>query len=124
MARMECERKTFQKNYRSDFMNKYDVKKREEVGYKDMEKYEFGGLEIDELLTNGYLMYVPYGIHVDIFNAIEQGIRSMQRHKESIQHSMKEIEIESLKNNLKLQIDGLDKQIDVLTKIHGIVTQV
>ena len=31
---------------------------REEIGFSDMGKYEFGGLEIGGKLENGYLLYI------------------------------------------------------------------
>ena len=34
-------------------------------------------MQIDGKLENGYLLYIPYGIHKDIFDAIEQGVIAM-----------------------------------------------
>lgn len=61
---------------------------REEVGFSDMGKYEFGGLEIEKKLENGYLLYIPYGIHKDIFDAIEQGVIAMGQRNDDIRDSI------------------------------------
>ena len=61
---------------------------REEVGFSDMGKYEFGGLEIGGKLENGYLLYIPYGIHKDIFDAIEQGVIAMGQINDDIRDSI------------------------------------
>lgn len=100
--------------------NKYDEKQREEVGYKDMEKYEDGGLEIEETLTNGYLLYIPYGIHCDLFEAMQEGIKSMGRYQDDLKKYHGGTDMEMLKNNFKMQIQELEKHIDVLQKIQGI----
>jgi hypothetical protein len=113
-------------------MNKYDVKKREEVGYKDMEKYKFGGLEVEELLTNGYLMYVPYGIHVDIFQAVYSGILAMEKQIEGLRKIIKETENSDFDDRVKEkvlpnfyhQIKELEKHKDVLSKIYPILDEV
>lgn len=83
-------------------MNKYDKKGREEVGFSDMGNYDFGGLEIEEKLQNGYLLYVPYGIHKDIFDAIEQGLIAMgQRNDELMDSINKTAEIETIPDDVK-----------------------
>lgn len=61
---------------------------RKEVGFADMSEYEFGGLEIDGKLENGYLLYIPYGIHKDIFDAIEQGVIAMGQRNDDIRDSI------------------------------------
>ena len=61
---------------------------REEIGFSDMGKYEFGGLQIDGKLENGYLLYIPYGIHKDIFDAIEQGVIEMGQRNDDIRDSI------------------------------------
>ena len=61
---------------------------REEVGFSDMGKYEFGGLQIDGKLENGYLLYIPYGIHENIFDAIEQGVIAIGKRNDDIRDSI------------------------------------
>jgi len=105
--------------------NTHDSKRRPEVGVKDMDKYENGGLEIEERLTNGYLMYVPYGIHCDIFESIEVGIRLMSKRIEELNKTLNEITDDtginpSVKRMLKEQIDDMKKHLHVLEKISPI----
>ncbi|WP_276578824.1 hypothetical protein [Bacillus sp. S0628] len=38
--------------------NSHNSKRRPEINIKDMAQYEFGELEIQERIINGYLMYV------------------------------------------------------------------
>lgn len=106
-------------------MNKHDVKKRDEVGYQDMEKYEHGGLEIEETLTNGYLLYVPYGIHCDVFDALEQGIVSMNKQVADLQKTYQEFSnLPVVQSNILNQIESIKKHIDVLQKISSIKYEV
>jgi hypothetical protein len=126
MERMEIGREI--KN-RSDYMNKHDLKKREEVGYKDMEKYECGGLEVEELLTNGYLMYVPYGIHNDIFKAMEVGNTSILKRIDELKKIIKDTEVSDMPQKIKeqciknfnYQIEDYQKHVSVLEKIQPLV---
>ena len=75
---------------------------REEIGFGNMGEYEFGGLQIDGKLENGYLLYIPYGIHKDIFDAIEQGVIAMgQRNDELIDSISKTAEIETIPDDVK-----------------------
>lgn len=105
-------------------MNKHDVKEREEVGYKDMKNYEHGGLEIEETLTNGYLLYVPYGIHCDIFDAIEQGIVTLKYDVNEMEKDFKDLDSPVLKKQIEQRIKDLKKHIDVLEQISPIKHEV
>ncbi|EPC8411109.1 hypothetical protein CN553_12145 [Bacillus cereus] len=101
--------------------NIHDSKRRPEVGVKDMEKYEFGGLEVEERLTNGYLMYVPYGIHCDIFDAIEASNLLMMNEINQIQKSIDGLDgsvySQTIKRMLEEKIEKLKKHSSVLEKI-------
>lgn len=106
--------------------NSYDSKRRPEIGVKDMDKYENGGLEVEEKLTNGYLMYVPYGIHCDIFESMEASIRVMSKKIEELHIIFQNIsdttgEVnESMENHFQEQIDELRKHKYVLENIVSI----
>ncbi|PFA76906.1 hypothetical protein [Bacillus cereus] len=106
--------------------NSHDSKRRPEVGIADMIKHEFGGLEIQEKLTNGYLMYVPYGIHCDIFESMEASIRVMSKKIEELHIIFQNIsdtagEVnESMENHFQEQIDELRKHKYVLENIVSI----
>ncbi|HHB2481426.1 TPA: hypothetical protein ACORDH_002877 [Bacillus cereus] len=103
-------------------VNKHDDKRRPEVGVKDMDKYENGGLEVEERLSNGYLMYVPYGIHCDIFDAIEKSNRLISDKIQELQKIINELEIDNkyseiIERSAKEQIETLEKHLHVLEKI-------
>ncbi|WP_168898299.1 hypothetical protein [Bacillus sp. ISTL8] len=102
-------------------VNKHDDKRRPEVGVKDMDKYENGGLEVEERLSNGYLMYVPYGIHCDIFDAIEASNRLMMSEIDQIQKSIDRLDSsvysQTIKRMLEEKIENLKKHSHVLEKI-------
>ncbi|MBK1611831.1 hypothetical protein [Bacillus cereus] len=104
--------------------NKHDEKRRPEVGVKDMEKYENGGVEVEERLTNGYLMYVPYGIHCDIFEAIEASNRLMMSEIDQIQKSIDGLDgsvySQTIKRMLEEKMGKLKKHSYVLQKIEPI----
>ena len=88
-------------------MNKYDKKGRPEVGFADMEDYEFGGLEVEDTLQNGYLLYVPYGIHKDVFDAIEHAMITMRQSNTEMEDLiMKTAELENIPNSVK---DAMEK---------------
>ncbi|PEL24286.1 hypothetical protein [Bacillus toyonensis] len=93
--------------------------KRPEVGFKDMKNYEFGGLEVDQKLENGYLLYVPYGVHVDIFNAMEAGIQQLQNKITDCENAIKENgkEHAALSQMLQETINDVQKHIEVLQHI-------
>ncbi|WP_410988655.1 hypothetical protein [Bacillus cereus] len=105
-------------------VNKYDEKRRPEIGIKDMEKYENGGLEVEERLTNGYLMYIPYGIHCDIFEAIEASNRLMMSEIDQIQKSIDGLDgsvySQTIKRMLEEKMEKLKKHSYVLQKIEPI----
>lgn len=105
-------------------VNKHDDKRRPEVGVKDMDKYENGGLEVEERLSNGYLMYVPYGIHCDIFDAIEASNRLMMSEIDQIQKSIDRLDSsvysQTIKRMLEEKIEKLKKHSYVLEKIEPI----
>lgn len=107
-----------------------DKKKRPEVGIDDIDKYEFGGLEIDNQLTNGYQLYIPYGLHCGLFNAIEDSIRLMNNQKYeckthiiNLTNDMKKLEdknrpmAEYAINIQKETIERIDKNLKILEKI-------
>ncbi|HFK1543412.1 TPA: hypothetical protein ACGXM3_005234 [Bacillus cereus] len=102
-------------------VNKHDDKRRPEVGVKDMDKYENGGLEVEERLSNGYLMYVPYGIHCDIFDAIEASNFLMMSEINQIQKSIDGLDgsvySQTIKRMLEEKIEKLKKHSSVLEKI-------
>ncbi|WP_151035784.1 hypothetical protein [Bacillus wiedmannii] len=104
--------------------NGYDSKRRPEIGVKDMDKYENGGLEVEERLTNGYLMYVPYGIHCDIFEAMEASSRLMVRQIAEYQNLVDKMEGKEsgqvLVKNFKQKIDELKKHMHVMDSISPI----
>ncbi|HDR7066982.1 TPA: hypothetical protein QCW42_004088 [Bacillus cereus] len=105
--------------------NIHDSKRRPEVGVKDMDKYENGGLEVEERLTNGYLMYVPYGIHCDIFESIEVSIRLMSKRIEELNETLNTHTDytginPTLKRMIKEQIDDMQRYLHVLEKISPI----
>jgi len=108
-------------------MNKYDEKQRDEVGVKDMENYEFGGVELDETLTNGAQVYIPYGIWVDTFKAMEAGSIAISRLNEQDRKTIKEYENSEDKASkhlvqvLQQQIKEREKHQYVLDKITPIV---
>lgn len=106
-------------------MKLYDEKQREEIGFNDMDKYEYGGLEIESKLTNGYLMYIPYGIHVDVFNAIEKGIQAMYKQKDDLLETITmNPGADYLEEVLNRQVAELEKHIKVLEKITPIANEI
>jgi hypothetical protein len=108
-------------------MNKRDSKRREEIGFKDMCFHEFGGLEIDEKLTNGYQLYIPYGIHCDIFEAIDRSLLLMGRSLDTMRDSQKDAEALGNETLIKLfeeQITQLEKHKEVLERIAPIADEI
>lgn len=88
-------------------MTKYDVKRRPEVEIKDVDKYEFGGFEIDEQLTNGYNLYVPYGIHRELFEAIKDSIRLMENQRKECECNIAKLSEDM--NTLEERLKGVVK---------------
>jgi hypothetical protein len=111
-------------------MNKHDLKKRPEVGFVDMKNFEFGGLEVEELLSNGYLLYIPYGIHNDIFRTMQVGqilmhnrideLNKLIEDTEDIPENVKKALVENFKN----QIEHLRKHIEIIDKILPIQNEI
>lgn len=115
-----------------------DKKQRPEVGIQDMDKYEFGGLEIDNELTNGYHLYIPYGIHCDIFKAIQDSIRLMQNQRRECEDTIKKLEnsIDDLKEEhhknmasqaillQKQTIERIDNNLKVFEKIEPLINEI
>jgi len=114
----------------------FDEKKRPEVGFSDMDKYEFGVFEVDNKLTNGYQLYIPYGIHCDFFNAIQHSIRSLYHEIEKIEHYIKTIDesltsgkidketYSKLKDQYEFNTNSFNKDIAILEKILPIVHEI
>jgi galactokinase/mevalonate kinase-like predicted kinase len=105
-----------------------DEKKRPEVGVDDIDIYEFGGLEIDNKLTNGYQLYIPYGIHCEIFDTLQDSIRLLYNQREECEKDIRNVKDMELtdknKNAIKYIIDintetirRINRDLKILEKI-------
>lgn len=72
-------------------MKSIPIDRRDNIGVQDMDNYINGGLTVESKEVNGALVYVPYGIWCNIFNAIDTG---------TILYKQEIEEIERLKNKL------------------------
>jgi uncharacterized protein YydD (DUF2326 family) len=98
-----------------------DKKQRPEVGIQDIDKYEFCGLEIDSKLTNGYQLYIPYGIHCDIFDAIQDSIRLLYDKKNECKNNIKKLteELNKLEEGKRDVIENIIvMEEDVIQKVN------
>lgn len=108
-------------------MKMIPISSRENIGVENMGKYEFGGLAVESLEANGVLMYIPYGIYVDIFRAIERGIISIGKEIDSLEDTKNGLSGEYagvLRENLMFQIKELEKQKNILEQIYPLIDEV
>lgn len=59
-------------------LQQLSLENRPNVGMKDLENYENGGFLVESTHSNGALVYIPYGLWVDLFHAIEAGEFALQ----------------------------------------------
>lgn len=116
-------------------INKRDEKQRPEVGTQDIDKYEFGGLEVDETLTNGYHLYIPYGIHCDIFKTIQYSIQLLYKECYDIENDLAKIKAgvgntiteeayNGLKENLEQKLTLNKQRIALFEKIEPLINEI
>jgi hypothetical protein len=116
----------------------YKEKDRPEVGFQDIDKYDFGGLEVDEMLTNGYHLYIPYGIHCDLFRAIGDGVRALQNQLTRCEKIIKNLEKDIMeyteeehknaaRHVIEIQqdeIERINKDLKILEKIEPLINEI
>lgn len=113
-----------------------DKKNRPEVGMDSINKYEFGGFEIDNKLTNGYQLYIPYGLHIDFFKSIDYSIRLMKKAIDESEHKINVL-LDSVKSNQissdvgkdfinshKYEIESLNQKVELLEKLSDISNEI
>lgn len=104
-------------------------KGRENVGIQGMKEYEFGGLVIDEKLRDGYNLFIPYGLHVDLFDAIWDSVLLIQEKKIHLQEMIDELvgedkAMKMLRESFLSQIDKLTIQEEMLLVISPLINEV
>jgi hypothetical protein len=82
-----------------------------------------GVFEIDEKYANGYHLYIPYGIHCDLHDAIEYAIRKIEKdlyeNKDTIKGLNEKNEIHKvLIEQLKYDNSKFEKHIKVLRALN------
>lgn len=95
--------------------SKVDINARENFGVNEMKNYMNGGFTVDEKHLNGYHLYIPYGVSVDLMDSLGDSIRAIQ-----LQTGMTQGTIQSVKNQLdNLSEDNLDtrKQLESIIEV-------
>lgn len=75
--------------------SKIDIEKRPNLGILEMKNYVDGGFTVENMSANGYHLYIPYGISVDLINSLEDSIRAIE-----MQIGMTKTSIQSIKSQL------------------------
>lgn len=116
-----------EENYEEDLidMKSIPIDKRPNIGIQDMNKYKNGGLTVESFESNGALVYIPYGIYVDLFNAIDNGtvcikhkIADLQKHKRNMSKLENQESLKSIIECDDFIIEALKKDMSILSSIY------
>jgi hypothetical protein len=102
------------------------ISERPNIGIEDMVKYKNGGLTVESREKNGALVYIPYGIYVDLFNAIDTGVNAIngliverEKFKKSMETWNDDPEyIRKFKENTNYIIGILQRDMDILKSVY------
>ena len=97
-------------------MKSIPMDERKNIGIEEMKEYDFGGLTIESLEKNGALVYIPYGVYVDIFRAIKKSITLI---KKEIKEEQNKDSSDSLEN-----IADLKNKLDIFENIYPLINEV
>jgi len=114
-------------------MKSIPIDERPNIGVQDMDKYKNGGLTVESLEANGALVYIPYGIYVDIFHSIDNGSIAIKQKIEDIKEFQKEMlgcngysqeMIDTLKRTDDFLIEVLKRDMSILKTVCSMVNKI
>lgn len=72
-------------------MSALPIEKRPNIGVSEMEAYEHGGLCVESTHQNGALVYVPYGIWVNVFEAMQVGANALRSEMSTLEQELQDV---------------------------------
>lgn len=113
-------------------MKDLPLESRPNIGREESNEYEYAGLCVESLECNGALVYIPYGIWCEVFNAMNRGANALNTLANQTSKSIEEMKSvvgfpESYSGMLSLLTDKVEtykEDAQLLLQIASLVDEV